>query len=52
MKAGSVSYYMLQPPYCLTKGFKDNNKSKEKLFKHMRDFGAHKEWMIGIRAFS
>ena len=44
--------YMLKPPSLLTQGFKKNKNSQEKIFKHMRGFGARAEWRNGRRAAS
>ena len=47
MKYSSLSSYMLKPTYLLTQGFNENKKAEEKLFMHMRNFGARAEWRNG-----
>ena len=49
MKSSSLSYYRLKPSHLITHGFDNNRTAKEKLFKHMCNFGSREDWMEGIR---
>ena len=40
VKYSSLLSYMFKPPFLLTKGFKENNKAQDKLFKNVCDFGS------------
>ena len=51
-KDASISSYMLKTPFFITKGFKDNKKAKDKLFKNMCSFGARLDWRSRKRVAS
>ena len=44
MKDTYLFSYMLNPPYFITRVFKENNKAQENLLNHMCDFEAQEEW--------
>ena len=50
VKSYSISSYMLKPTSLLTQGFNKNKKAQQKLFNHMCNFGARKEWRNGRRS--
>ena len=43
LKPSSLLSYMLKPSKLLTQGFENNRTAKEKLFKHMCNFGSRAE---------